>query len=364
VEVTVLGATGFTGRLCAAEALRRGLQVRLAGRRRDALDALAAELGGGTVEVVDATDSPALRRLAERSDVVLTTVGPYERFGRAVLDAAIDGGAGYVDVTGETGFLSWAYGRHDAAAAYGVTAVPGAGFDGVPGELLALLAAAELGATPDRVRVGYLVRNIRPSPGTVQSTLGALGREAAGQDVWQVPFPPPLGSRSALQAPLPEQVAVPRSLPGADASTYMVVPAAAVARTLAPALGAVMRTANATPLGGWLDRAADRLVRPPGPSARARSRAAVLAEVTAGPATAAAWARLKDIYGSTAVIAVSIAERLLAGDGEPGVRTPGQLLGADPGGFLDEVDALWETLGVSASAAKGTHQPRDRSEEE
>ena len=39
-------------------------------------------------------------RLVERGDVLVTTVGPYLRFGEPALDAAVGGGAHYFDATG------------------------------------------------------------------------------------------------------------------------------------------------------------------------------------------------------------------------------------------------------------------------
>ncbi|MGE9782151.1 saccharopine dehydrogenase NADP-binding domain-containing protein [Janibacter sp. G368] len=50
LDVVLVGATGFVGRLTAAHLRDHapdGLRVALAGRSRDKLDALAAELGGG-----------------------------------------------------------------------------------------------------------------------------------------------------------------------------------------------------------------------------------------------------------------------------------------------------------------------------
>jgi short subunit dehydrogenase-like uncharacterized protein len=152
--VTILGATGYTGRLCARRAIDADLRVRLAGRRQDALGALAGELGGDVeVAVVDVGDEQALRALAASTEVLVTTVGPYARLGRPVLEAALAAGCDYLDVSGEVEFLDWAYAQDGRAAGAGVVLCPGFGFDGSPGELLAALAAEELGEGVRDVRV-------------------------------------------------------------------------------------------------------------------------------------------------------------------------------------------------------------------
>ena len=45
-RIAVYGATGYTGRLVAAELAAAGADFVLAGRSREKLDALAAEVGG------------------------------------------------------------------------------------------------------------------------------------------------------------------------------------------------------------------------------------------------------------------------------------------------------------------------------
>ena len=90
--LTVLGATGYTGRLCAAVAAHGHLRLCLAGRNRARLSALADDLGrtAGTrpdVRVVDATRPDEVTALASDSAVVVSTVGPYARLRLPVVDA-------------------------------------------------------------------------------------------------------------------------------------------------------------------------------------------------------------------------------------------------------------------------------------
>lgn len=350
--LTLYGASGFTGRLVAAEADRRGLPLLLAGRRREALEALAGELAvPAEVALADARDPEALASLAARSAVLVTTVGPYARWGRPVVEAALSGGCHYVDVSGETAFLAWVHEQSGRAAAAGVTLCPGFGFDGVPGDLLAGLAAG--GQAVTSARVGYLVRSGRMSAGTARSALGIAatggaawsdGRvvaEPVGADHWRVPFPPPIGPRGAVSVPAPEVVTVGRSTGAATVRGYLVVTGAALAPRVAGPLGALVRGAARTPAWSLLELAVDALPNGPDPTARRRTRAAVLAEVRGPGWTRRAEARLADVYGATAVVAVDVAARLLGGDVPPGVHTPWQVLGAQAGPLLERMGATW-----------------------
>src|SRR3954449_295873 len=104
-RTVLFGATGYTGRLVAEAMVERGLRPVLAARGREALDALAAGLGGLETLVADVSEPASVRALVERGDVLVTTVGPFQRFGRAAIDAAVDAGAHYLDSTGEGPFI-------------------------------------------------------------------------------------------------------------------------------------------------------------------------------------------------------------------------------------------------------------------
>lgn len=341
--LTILGATGYTGRLCVAEAVSAGWRVRLAGRRREALDELAAEHGSAdlSVVVVDATEADQLRRVTDDTDVLLSTVGPYSELGRLPVEAALDAGCAYLDVSGETDFLSWVYAQDERAKERGVALAPGVGFDGVPGDLLAAVAARTLDRPVVSVRIAYAGDNVRISSGTARSALGVAARggavwrngrvaqEPAGTDYWHVQFPPPFGARGTLSIPLPEVVTVGRST-GADVvRSFFAVPGA---RTLAGIAGPGQRVAAllaATPAWRLVDKAIDRLPDGPAPEDRRATHMAILAEVgSADGVTVTRWATVRDVYATTATIAVAAARQLVEGDFS-GVLTPSQVFDAD-----------------------------------
>src|SRR5919204_948131 len=104
--IAVYGATGYTGRLIAAELRRRGAEVVLAGRSRAKLEILAEDLGGGmTIEEAPLDDPAALRALLEPCAVVIACAGPFRLHGEPVLAAAVDARTHYLDTTGEQPFM-------------------------------------------------------------------------------------------------------------------------------------------------------------------------------------------------------------------------------------------------------------------
>jgi short subunit dehydrogenase-like uncharacterized protein len=170
-RIVLFGATGFTGRLTAHALAAQGARPVLAGRRRDALDALAHELGDLEVAVADATRPESVRELLEPGDVLVTTVGPMARWGAAALDATIDASAHYVDSSGES---AWVRRVFERAATNATVVLPATGYDSVPGNLAGALALREAGPSARRVRIGYFLTGTRG-----RGLLGGL-RETSG----------------------------------------------------------------------------------------------------------------------------------------------------------------------------------------
>ncbi|MEW2134255.1 saccharopine dehydrogenase NADP-binding domain-containing protein [Streptomyces sp. NPDC005435] len=155
-RILLLGATGYTGGLVLDALLRRGVRPTPAGRNAAALTALASRNGGLDHVVVDATDSGALRRQLSRGDVLVTTVGPFERLGLPVAEAAAEAGAHYVDSTGEVGFVRAVRDRFGPRAREtGAVMVPAFGYDYVPGILAGTLAARQAGDAVRALDIGY-----------------------------------------------------------------------------------------------------------------------------------------------------------------------------------------------------------------
>lgn len=149
-DVVVFGATGFTGGLVAEYLLdHEGVDVSrwaLAGRDRVKLTEVRAGLSKRdprakelALVVADSSDPASLRDMAARTRVVLTTVGPYARYGEPLVAACVEQGTHYVDLTGEPLWWKEMIARYDAAAREKkLKLVSCCGFDSIPHDLGAL----------------------------------------------------------------------------------------------------------------------------------------------------------------------------------------------------------------------------------
>ncbi len=143
LDLVVYGATGFTGRQAAAYVARRappGLRWAIAGRNIEKLRRVRRALGAAAHDlpmiVADAQDDVAITALARRCRVVLTTAGPYAKYGSLLFAACAAAGTDYVDITGETPWVREMIDQHEATAvASGARMVPLCGFDSVPSDL-------------------------------------------------------------------------------------------------------------------------------------------------------------------------------------------------------------------------------------
>ena len=176
-RIVVLGATGYTGGLTARALVDSGAEPVLAARSPERLATLADELGGLETQVADVSDPATVRALVERGDVLISTVGPFARWGKTAIEAAIATGATYFDTTGEPAFIRRVFEQYGPAAAREGTALLTAfGFDFVPGNLAAELVLRAAGPDATRLEVGYFSRGSSSgiSGDTKASTAGAI----------------------------------------------------------------------------------------------------------------------------------------------------------------------------------------------
>jgi short subunit dehydrogenase-like uncharacterized protein len=177
-RIVLFGATGYTGELTARALARRDARPVLAGRNRERLGRLAEELGGLETAVADVAAPATVRSLVEAGDVLVSTVGPFARWGEPAVRAAIDARASYLDSTGEPAFIRRVFEEFGPKADRGGTGLVTAfGYDFVPGNLAGALALRDAGEQTRRVDVGYFTTGGGLggfSGGTRASAAGAL----------------------------------------------------------------------------------------------------------------------------------------------------------------------------------------------
>ena len=176
-RIVVFGATGYTGRLVAERLAGAGERPVLAGRSPERLAALAAELGGLETAHGDVMRSNSVFSLVEAGDVLVTTVGPFTKWGEPAVRAAITGrAAAYIDSTGEPAFIRRVFENHGPIAKQaGVPLLTAMGYDFVPGALAAALALEEAGEATVRVDVGYFALGMTTQSGSVGTRASLVG---------------------------------------------------------------------------------------------------------------------------------------------------------------------------------------------
>ena len=154
-RIVVLGASGYTGRLTVDALLGRGLKPVLAGRSPSKLREVA-DRSDLEVAEVDLSRPASLARVLRRGDVLLSTVGPFARWGEPAVAAAIQAGAHYLDSNGEPAYTRRVFDRFSGAAVEADVALLTAfGWENVTGNLAGALALEAAGDHATRVDTGY-----------------------------------------------------------------------------------------------------------------------------------------------------------------------------------------------------------------
>ena len=168
-DLVIWGATGVAGRLVAEYLTEQytpeQLSLALGGRNESRLDKLESTLVAQRstwdeipVIIGDSTDPESLRAVAESTRVVCTTVGPYTTYGTPLVEACIEAGTDYCDLTGEINWVREMIDRyHDEAVDTGTRIVHSCGFDSIPADLATSLvqsfAIDEYSTACDLVRI-------------------------------------------------------------------------------------------------------------------------------------------------------------------------------------------------------------------
>ncbi|MEQ1438425.1 saccharopine dehydrogenase NADP-binding domain-containing protein [Fontimonas sp. SYSU GA230001] len=186
-DIVLFGATGFTGQLTAEYLARHGgerLRWALAGRSLEKLRLVRARLTDQVPACralpllqADSGDAGSLRRLATAARVVISTVGPYARYGEPLVRACAEAGTDYVDLTGEPEFVDRMWLKyHDRARESGARIVHCCGFDSIPHDLGCWFTVQQLPeGVPIRVE-GFVRAGGELSGGTLHSAVTAFSR--------------------------------------------------------------------------------------------------------------------------------------------------------------------------------------------
>lgn len=330
----IYGANGYTGQLMASEAVRRGLQPVLAGRNREAVEKLGAELG--LESRVFALDDHALLIAAlQDMHLVLHCAGPFSATSQPMIAACLATHTHYLDITGEISVFENAWQQSELARRADVVLCPGAGFDVVPTDCLAATLVDQLPAAVS------LQLAFEPgggmSPGTAKTGVEGIGKGGMvrqGGKLVNVPLawktrriPFRHAEREAMTIPWGDIFTAWVSTGIPDIEVYLSVPPATVKRLrrlrlIQPVLGIKW-------VQDLLKRRIEKSVAGPSENLRASSNTQLWGEViSADGRSVSATMETPNGYDLTVTAGLGIVEFLLANEVEGGYYTPSLLLGA------------------------------------
>jgi short subunit dehydrogenase-like uncharacterized protein len=329
------GASGYTGRLIAEEAVRRGHRPLLAGRSREKLMPLAEQLGL-EVLVAGLDDVRTLVASLEGLPLVLHAAGPFVRTSEPMVQACLASGAHYLDITGEIPVFENTF-RHDAEArARGITLMSGVGFDVVPTDCLARYVAERVPGAHE-LELAIATAGIA-SAGTAKSALGQFpqgGRVRRGGALQSWPMGKGLRrvrfsdvERTVAPIPWGDLVTAWHTTGIPNITAYMALPRRA-ARFIRFTFPLLKRVLAVDAVRHQAERLIDARVQGPDEVARHEQRSHIWAEARAADGRRAqAWLELPEGYAFTAVAAVRAVEEVLARKPR-GALTPAGAFGAD-----------------------------------
>lgn len=220
-KIVICGAAGAQGQ--EALNLLRAARPDVALRVVDRQPVDAARCGGSSV-VLDLLGEPArLRAELEGASLVLNFAGPFYRLGAAVLDAAIDVGARYVDICDDVDATEVMLARNEAARESGTVAIVGLGAAPGTTNLLVRLALDYLGGLrrEGRADIAWCAPGSELTFGIFEHLVHCFRTALPGRAMtpdWDeleprlVAFADPIGSLEVVRLGHPEPLTLQRSL--------------------------------------------------------------------------------------------------------------------------------------------------------
>jgi short subunit dehydrogenase-like uncharacterized protein len=328
----VYGANGYTGKLIVEAALREGLKPVVAGRRREAVEPLAAAWGVNSL-CFSLDDAGSAARLLEPYAAMILAAGPFSRTSAPALEACLRSKTAYLDITGEVDVFEAVFARDADARKAGVAVLPGTGFDVVPSDCLAKALAEAL---PGATSLVLAFRGFKTSAGTMKTMIESLpngGLVRANDLLTTVP-----AAWKTMEVPFPDKPRLAMTIPWGDLATawrstgipnievYMAVPPSAVAS--ARRMRRFAKILGLSPVQSFLKARVEKSVKGPTAEERERERSVLWGRVTRDGRTVEGTLETMEGYALTAETSVAIAKRVLAGGVPPGVHTPSQAFGS------------------------------------
>ena len=329
----IYGANGYTGELIAREAARRGLKPILSGRSQNKVEPLAKELNL-TCRTFSLEDKKSLEYTLKEVDFVIHCAGPFSLTSKPMVEACLRTGKHYLDITGEIAVFEAMARRGEQAKEAGMMIMPGVGFDVVPSDCLALHLKNRLPGATNLMLAFYGMGKIsHGTQATMTMNVGRGGAIRRDGEIVQVP-----AAWKTREIDFGEFTKTGVTIPWGDVSTafystgipnievYTVLPEENLRLLkLSRYIGWLLAT---KPVQNYLQKQIPE--GGPNEAERAKGKTYLWGEATDN-AGDKVESRLEcpEGYTTTALTALKIAEKILAGNFCVGFQTPAKCYGAD-----------------------------------
>ncbi len=336
MKYLLYGANGYTGELIARYSKQAGLTPLLAGRNEPAVKAVAKRYGHPHL-VFDLSETEKLDNALREVPVVLHAAGPFVHTARPMMEACLRTGTHYLDITGEIAVFEMAHRLGSRAEKAGVMLLPGAGFDVVPSDCLALYLKKKL-PEATHLKLAMALMGGHMSHGTALTMAENLGEGGAVRKDGKI-VKVSLGHKTLHFMAGGRQIFA-MTIPWGDVSTAYYstgIPNIEVYTGIKPSAYPAIRRMRYL---NWLLRTgfvrgfvSSRIKRrPPGPSDEQRetSRSYFWGEVTAPDGNSfQATLETPEGYTLTALTGLLLVKKVLQGQFKTGFQTPALAYGED-----------------------------------
>ena len=340
----IYGANGYTGTLAAREAVKRGMKPVLGGRNEPAITKLAGELGL-ECHFFGLDEPGSIRQALSGMKLVLHCAGPFSVTSQPMVEACLEEGVHYLDITGEIDVFAAIHLLHDRARHADVVLLPGSGFDVVPSDCLAASLVNALPAAT-KLRLAFEAGG-GPSPGTAKTSVEGLkngGRIRRNGKLKKVPLawktrtiPFAHAERTGVTIPWGDVYTAHVSTGVPDIEVYIALPPSTIANLRR--MRWIQTLLGLGPVQSFLKKRIAKRVRGPGDQVREDSSSQLWGQVSSADGrTVQATMTTPNGYDLTVSASLGIVEFLLANDVEGGFYTPSLLMGADYAASLPGVE--------------------------
>lgn len=338
----IYGANGYTGELITRMAAERGMKPVLAGRNEPAVKELAGK-HGFEYRAFALDDEAKLNAAVREVEMVLHCAGPFSITSRPMVEACLRNKKHYTDITGEIAVFEACAAMDKKAVEAGVMLMPGVGFDVVPSDCLALHLKNRLPTATNLSLAFYGMGRI--SHGTQATMTMNVGKGGAIRKNGKITSVPAAWKTREIDFG-DGIVKLGVTIPWGDVATAYYstgIPNIEVFTVVPPKIIKAMKVSRYI---GWLlatkpvNEFLQKKIPAGGPSDEERAKGKTFL-----------WGEASDLNGNrvesrmqtpegytlTALAALNVAEKILAGNFTPGYQTPAKAYGAD---LVLEIDGV------------------------